>query len=140
MNQQDDVPRLLVSHLTLRRTVGILGVLLPLLLAIGCFVVGPSCTELLESISHYYDTEVGDVFVGILFAIAWFLFAYRVCSVIMLACIASIALYVTLFEDTAIARVKPVFWLESLALWAFGASWFVKGETLWADAAPSGGR
>jgi hypothetical protein len=27
-----------------------------------------------------------------------------------------------------------VFWLEALALWAFGFSWFVKGETLWKDA------
>jgi hypothetical protein len=29
-----------------------------------------------------------------------------------------------------------VFWLESSALWAFGFSWFVKGETLWQDALP----
>ena len=26
--------------------------------------------------------------------------------------------------------MKPVFWLESLALWAFGLAWFVKGEGL----------
>jgi hypothetical protein len=39
-----------------------------------------------------------------------------------------------LLKDTAIAAIKPVFWLESLALWAFGISWFVKGETLWRDA------
>jgi hypothetical protein len=29
--------------------------------------------------------------------------------------------------------MKPVFWLEAFALWAFGVSWFVKGETLWKD-------
>jgi len=34
---------------------------------------------------------------------------------------------------TLLFLVLPVFWLESLALWAFGISWFVKGETLWKD-------
>ncbi len=64
---------------------------------------------------------------------------YVVCGMIMLACIALIALYYTLLEDTGIGSIKPVFWLESLALWAFGVSWLIKGETLWKDArgAPS---
>jgi hypothetical protein len=26
-----------------------------------------------------------------------------------------------------------VFWLESVALWAFGISWFIKGDTLFTD-------
>jgi hypothetical protein len=55
---------------------------------------------------------------------------YVVCGVFMLACIALIAVYNWLFQDTSIAVIKPVFWLESLALWAFGWSWFVKGEGL----------
>jgi hypothetical protein len=59
---------------------------------------------------------------------------YVGCGVIMLACIGSIALYYVLLQNTFITTIKPVFWLESLALWAFGWSWFVKGETLWRDA------
>ena len=59
---------------------------------------------------------------------------YKTCGVIMLACIALIGLYYWLLKDTVIASAKPVFWLEALALWAFGFSWFVKGETLWKDA------
>ena len=201
--------RVLVSYLTLRRVVGILGVLLPVLLALGCLVFG-SCAELRNSISDYYGTEMRDVFVGILFAIGWFLFSYRgydrkddiagtlaclfalgvalfpatseskairtahflsaaalflvlscfslylfrktkpgvpptpqkvwrnriymACGVIMLACIASVAVYLRFLQDTSVAAIKPVFWLESLALWAFGWSWFVKGETLLRDA------
>jgi hypothetical protein len=44
-----------------------------------------------------------------------------------------IPLYYLLPSDTAFAAWKPVFWLESLALWAFGFSWLIKGETLWQD-------
>lgn len=59
---------------------------------------------------------------------------YTSCGVSMLACIALVGLYYWRFKNTAVTAVKPVFWLESLALWAFGISWFVKGETLWKDA------
>ena len=59
---------------------------------------------------------------------------YKACGVIMLACIALIGLYYWQLRDTVIASAKPVFWLEAMALWAFGFSWFVKGETLWKDA------
>ena len=207
-NSNHDGEDALVSYLTLRRVVGVLGILLPVLLAVGCFVLG-SCTELERSISHYYGTGMRDVLVGVLFAIAWFLFAYRGydrkddiagdlacifalavalfpttsdsavirtvhvlaaaalfltlsyfslflftktgpdaaptpekqirnriyvgCGVIMLACIALIPLYYAFLEDTGLAALKPVFWLEALALWAFGTSWLIKGETLWKD-------
>lgn len=60
---------------------------------------------------------------------------YRTCGVIMLGCIAAIGCYNAFLQHTAVAEVAPVFWLESLALWAFGLSWFVKGETLFRDAA-----
>ena len=208
MSDNDHTPRVHVSYLTLRRVVGALGVSLPVLLAVGCFVLG-SCTELQGSISDYYGTEMRDVFVGVLFVIGWFLFSYRgyerkddlagdlaclfalgvalfpttsdnelirtvhfvsatsmflvlayfslflftkskqggtptpekqirnkiyvACGVIMVACIALIALYHALLQDTGVAGIKPVFWLEAVALWAFGASWFIKGETLWKD-------
>ncbi len=51
----------------------------------------------------------------------------------MLACITAIVLFYAFLQDTSLAALKPVFWLESLALWAFGWSWFVKGETPWRD-------
>lgn len=208
MGNNGNGKRIFVSYLTLRRVVGLLGVLLPVLLAVGCFVLG-SCAELESSISAYYGTEMRDVLVGVLFVIGWFLFSYKgyerkddiagdlacffalgvalfpttsaseairtvhfisaaafflvlayfslflftqtkkgvpptpekrtrnriyvACGVIMLACIASVALYNAFLQDAPVAAVKPVFWLESLALWAFGWSWFVKGETLWRD-------
>ena len=202
----DDEPRDLVSYWTLRKAVGVLGAALPLLLVVGCFLLG-GCEGLEDSISDYYGTGVRDVFVGILFAIAWFMFAYRgydsgddfygdlacvfalgvalfpttsgsafiravhfvsasglflvlsyfslklftkgnepftaekkkrnklyrACGVIMLVCIGTIPLYYLLLRDSALAGLKPVFWLQSLALAAFGVSWLTKGEMILAD-------
>jgi len=58
---------------------------------------------------------------------------YRVCGVAMLACIGLIAVYKLLLAGTPIDRLKPVFWLEAAALWAFGISWAVKGEVILRD-------
>ena len=58
---------------------------------------------------------------------------YRTCGVIMLLCIATLTAYHLAPRSTAIDALRPVFWLESLALWAFGVSWGVKGETVWRD-------
>jgi len=67
---------LIISFLILRRTVGILGVSLPAILILGAYIVG-GCTQIQESISHYYYTTMRDVLVGILFSIAIFLISYR---------------------------------------------------------------
>lgn len=205
--KNDDAPRELVSYWTLRKAVGIMGASLPVLLVVGCFLLG-GCEGLEDSISDYYGTRVRDVFVGILFAIAWFMFAYRgydsgddfygdlacvfalgvalfpttsetaliravhfvsasglflvlsyfslklftkgkepftaekkkrnklyrACGVIMLVCIGAIPLYYLLLRDSALAALKPVFWLEAFALAAFGVSWLTKGEMILADA------
>lgn len=61
---------------------------------------------------------------------------YRACGVIMLACIALIGLCYWKLNTAAFFSAKPVFWLESLALWAFGFSWFVKGEAILKDSEP----
>lgn len=58
---------------------------------------------------------------------------YRVCGVVMVVCIGLIAVYQLRFTQTAAARLNPVFWLETIALWAFGFSWFVKGEAILND-------
>jgi hypothetical protein len=201
--------RVLVSYLTLRRVVGVLGVALPIVVAVWGLVLLPS-HDLLPTISDYYRLRTRDAFVGVLFVIAWFLFTYRgydrrdevagdlacvaalcvaffpdsgtptdrtvhrisaaalflvlsyfslvlftesggvkterkktrnrvyvACGVIMLACIALIAVCNLFGPCPAIAAVPPVFLLETLALWAFGFSWFVKGETIWKDRDPA---
>lgn len=62
------------SHLILRRTVGILA----LVLAIGLPVVDFIINHKIESsISSYYHTEAKDIFVGILCVVGAFLISYR---------------------------------------------------------------
>ena len=53
---------------------------------------------------------------------------YRTCCVVMLLCIVVLALYINLRDSMLwLKPYKPVFWLESTALIAFGISWLVKG-------------
>jgi hypothetical protein len=199
----------LVSYRTLRRVVGVLGVGLPVVLALwGFFLTHPA--SLLPSISDYYALRTRDAFVGVLFTIAWFLFTYRgfdwrdnlagnlacvfalgvalfpnsgttleqavhftsatllfldlacfalflftrtagaptrekvlrnrvyrVCGVSMLVCIVLIAAAKLLLTQHVLDQYSIVFWLETLALWAFGTSWFVKGETVLRDKVPA---
>lgn len=58
---------------------------------------------------------------------------YAVCGVLILACIAAIAAVKLLGPIAALAHLDPVFWLESIAVLAFGASWLVKGEVILED-------
>jgi cytochrome bd-type quinol oxidase subunit 2 len=54
---------------------------------------------------------------------------YRICGAIMLLAIATIAVYgLSGKSGAAYAKYHPVFWLEWVALLAFGTSWLVKGE------------
>jgi hypothetical protein len=193
------------SYRMLRRVVGVLSVMLPVILAIWGFALC-GCAQLQPSISDYYVLRTRDAFVGILFTVAWFLYTYRgferkddiagnlacvfalgvalfpisgtraeqivhftsaaalflvlayfslflftksrgipsprklvrnriyrVCGVAMLVCIGLIAIYHAFLSGTAVAALKPVFWLEAFATWAFGVSWFVKGDTVFKD-------
>jgi len=53
---------------------------------------------------------------------------YRTCGVVMLLCIVVLAFYINLRDSMLwLKNYKPVFWLESTALIAFGISWLVKG-------------
>ena len=210
MDEKNEHLQQVISYLTLRRLLGILGVLFPVILLLGCYVFG-KCGEIQPSISEYYYTNMRDVFVGILFAIGLFLFSYkgyektdhlagnfgcvfavgvaifptlspnpvistlhlisatllflvlayfslflftkskkvakptkqkrrrnriyRVCGLVMLGCILLLFLIFAFFSKPGsdLLRYKPVFWLESLALWAFGISWLTKGEVLWRE-------
>jgi hypothetical protein len=59
---------------------------------------------------------------------------YRVCGYVMIGCILLIALFkLSTWMQTHLAQYKPVFWLEWLALIAFGTSWLIKGKTLFQD-------
>ncbi len=51
---------------------------------------------------------------------------YRVCGWTVVACIVLIAAHK--FTGVFPATMRPVFWLETIALLAFGISWLTKGE------------
>jgi hypothetical protein len=63
------------SYIALRKSVGWIGLLLPFMLMLGDSLIfrGPLVEN---SISYYYHTGMGDVFVGALCAVALFLFFY----------------------------------------------------------------
>ncbi|NUM79732.1 DUF998 domain-containing protein [bacterium] len=204
---------LVLSYLDIRKAIGIIGIALPLALAIGkYFIDGPGMES---SISHYYYTGMRNVLVGSLCAIAVFLLSYRgyerkdelagdfacifaigvaffpttpvlnaterdkiigilhlifataffstlayfslalfrikdktkiitprkklrnhiylVCGCTILACIVLIAMVSLLSPESPIKQHNPVFWLEAIAIWAFGWSWFTKGEGILKD-------
>ena len=194
----------LVSYATLRRVVGLLGVALPIIVAIVGFVV-MGWWRFEPTISDYYAIDSArNAFVGILFTIAWFLFTYRGfdwrdrttgifacafalgvalvpctvpavanyhylaagglfvaltifallfrqsrglmtpekvtrnriylgCAIVMIMCIATIGLFKGSLGGTLWLGIPAVYALETFALWAFGVSWFIKGETLFKD-------
>ena len=206
---------LVFSYLALRKTIGLLGIALPFVVSLGALILFQ--TGLQSSISAYYHTEMGDVFVGTLFAVGFFMLSYkgydrrddiagdlacvflvgvalfpttpddaatsgaRLVGVVHLAfsalsfltlmyfslylftktdpekspsrrklqrnrvykasgytigvCILLIAAYYLLLNGVAspLKEYRPVFWLEALALLAFGVSWFTKGEAILKD-------
>jgi len=63
------------TYLALRRAVGLIGILMPFTLMLGNYYVfkGPI---VLRSISRYYHSDMRDVFVAALYAMALFLFFY----------------------------------------------------------------
>ncbi|MDN3584244.1 hypothetical protein [Mucilaginibacter flavus] len=67
---------MVLSYRQIRRAVGILGlVLAPGLILINYFF--GHCTQIQDSISHYYYTVAGTLLVGILCAVGLFLYTYR---------------------------------------------------------------
>lgn len=66
---------LLVSYLGIRRTIGAIGLALPVVLGpVGWFLLG---IPIQDNMSSYYHTPLRDVFVGSLCSIGVFLFVYR---------------------------------------------------------------
>ncbi|MCP3962946.1 MAG: DUF998 domain-containing protein [bacterium] len=214
--EQESANALVISYLALRRVIGILGTLLPFLLFFGALIIFG--TGIQDSISAYYHTDMGDVLVGVLFAMGFFLLSYRgykpvdnkfgnlgfvfalgvalfptppespsrldvfigyahfafaglffltliyfslclftkthpnrpptpmklkrnrvywACGYTMLLCIVLIVVFYVLPAGvrSIIAAHSPVFWLEAIAIVAFGISWLTKGEALLRDEA-----
>ncbi|CAM3528421.1 DUF998 domain-containing protein [Paracoccus nototheniae] len=55
---------------------------------------------------------------------------YRICGWTILACLALILLVGLPGLSGALAPLRPVFWLETIATFAFATSWAVKGDSL----------
>jgi hypothetical protein len=87
---------LVISYLTMRKAVGWLGMLLPIILLFGnylinhadflnnewfvktnCFEIYSNGGTLKKSISHYYYSTVGELFTGTLSTVALFMFCYK---------------------------------------------------------------
>ncbi len=72
----DDSQPLIISYLSLRKLVGILGIALPFVSVVGSLVFS-GCRTILPSISQYYYSVMGNFFVGTLCGVAIFLFSYK---------------------------------------------------------------
>ncbi|MFK8007131.1 MAG: hypothetical protein AB8H03_12190 [Saprospiraceae bacterium] len=223
--QNEQKSELLISYLTLRKFLGILGILLPILLILGGTIFG-KCDAIQLSISDYFHTPMRDYFVATISSMAFFLFTYkgydkkdnllcniagiaalliafcptyadpltncmnesmlanqssligkihlfaaatffilimqismfqftkgssktpekkmrnqiyRACGITIFISLLIIALYFLYLEKEYpfLTKYKPVFWLETIALFAFGISWLIKGDTLFRDSSGS---
>ena len=65
-----------ITFQRLRKSIGFLGLFFPVILILWVLVFS-DCTNIQNAISDYYYTKAGDVFVGLIFAISWFLIAYK---------------------------------------------------------------
>lgn len=78
LNQEND--KLIISYKTLRRLIGILGILLPLINILGGYLIAK--TPVQQSISMYYYTNMRDFLVGLMFVVSFFLITYKGYSLI----------------------------------------------------------
>ena len=75
MTLTDKNERYILSHLTLRKLIGILGILLPVACYLGGSLFRGRPVE--DSISAYYHTNMQDILTGLLVAMALFLLTYK---------------------------------------------------------------
>lgn len=206
---------LIISYKILRKLIGYIGVFLPVILGIGMFYYDRE-HFIQDSISEYYDTEMRDVFVGILFVLGFFLFSYKGfknegkgllyndnfyanlggafalcvalfpttsessvvraihitsavllfgvftyfclvifrrgvadsvqtemkkvrntfyfwCGILIIVFVAAAGLSFVVMDEETRRSSNIIFYCETLALWVFGFSWLIKGETVFVD-------
>lgn len=66
-----------ISYLTLREMIGIIGISLPFLLMLGTYLYDDCSPAFQYSISHYYYTKMHILFVGLLCVLGAFLITYK---------------------------------------------------------------
>lgn len=76
MNELKTNPEL-ISYKKLRLIIGLVAFLLPITLILGNYIFINGKDRIESSVSHYYYTCMGDVFVGLVCAVAIFLFTYK---------------------------------------------------------------
>jgi hypothetical protein len=62
---------------------------------------------------------------------------YRVCGVAIVGCLALVVVTDLSFTEQVKDVLHPLFWLESIAVWAFSVSWLIKGEFLFLKDQPA---
>jgi hypothetical protein len=62
---------------------------------------------------------------------------YLGCAIVIVLCIATIGVFSDSLKTSLWLGIPAFYALETLALWAFGISWFIKGETLFKDKTPA---
>lgn len=67
----------IISYQKLRAFIGFTGILLPVAVVGGCFVLGSSSYSWQHSISHYYYSIMHVIFVGVLCVLGGFLISYQ---------------------------------------------------------------
>ena len=106
----------------------------------------PTTAEVVAGVIHY--TGAGVFFLGLAY-LSYFRFTrtagaptreklqrnvlYRVCGIVMVVAIAMAVLLDNVLPAAVLDAAVPVFWLEAVAVLAFGVSWLVKGVALLRD-------
>ncbi len=69
---------IIISYLSLRKLIGILGMLLPFICVFGVILFSkPGVCTVYDSISYYYHTNIRDFFTGLLSVLSMFLVTYK---------------------------------------------------------------
>ncbi len=225
--EQENENSIVISYITLRKAIGWMGILFPFVLLFGNYLISwffdfeSGCNPFKNSISLFYYTRMGDVFVGTLCAVALFLVSYKgyetkdsvisslagvfafgialfpctsellipcntrcyisihlvgiihlssailffttlaymsyfiftknmgekttnkikrdkiykICAIVMVFCLVGIAIYMIWLKVKfpVLENYHIVYWLETIALIAFGISWLTKGEVILKD-------
>lgn len=130
IENEREVPEVL-SYKTIRRAIGFLGVLLPVvLLASGFF---SPCDFMMPSISHYYFTYMATVFTGTLCAVGLFLITYKGFGKVddgatnfAGACAFGVALFPTSKPENSCNIYVDAFWLPpSYIHYTFASLFFI---------------